>query len=208
MTTEGSFFGESVNNETPIIDAEPISVVLPANVADNIVDSSNTSSDDELPSSASPHIFSPWRLVRRQKGSAGKGTCSMPSRGSPHRRAEGARCSEASKVDVGLGSSFLHCIKPRANLAIHFERGGQEGIRPMFELEKKCNESLQDLDKSSLVSDMRSKIETLQGQKMPGYRTSSKDEYDRAGEDMANAFYPFLSEFTSNPYALWSSYCQ
>ncbi|GKF63863.1 hypothetical protein Tco_0187311, partial [Tanacetum coccineum] len=37
--------------------------------------------------------------------------------------------------------------------------------------------------------------------KMPDYHTSSKDEYDQAGEDMANASYPFLSEFTSNPYA-------
>ncbi|GKD71819.1 hypothetical protein Tco_1325909, partial [Tanacetum coccineum] len=38
-------------------------------------------------------------------------------------------------------------------------------------------------------------------EKMPDYRTSLKDEYDRAGEDMANASYPFLSSFTSNPYA-------
>ncbi|GJT45523.1 hypothetical protein Tco_0954238 [Tanacetum coccineum] len=38
-------------------------------------------------------------------------------------------------------------------------------------------------------------------EKMSGYRTSSKDEYDRAREDMANASYPFLSELTSNPYA-------
>ncbi|GKF28273.1 hypothetical protein Tco_0094615, partial [Tanacetum coccineum] len=38
-------------------------------------------------------------------------------------------------------------------------------------------------------------------EKMIDYRTSPKDEYDRAGEDMANASYPFLSEFTSNPYA-------
>ncbi|GJZ04098.1 hypothetical protein Tco_0537373 [Tanacetum coccineum] len=38
-------------------------------------------------------------------------------------------------------------------------------------------------------------------EKMPDYRTSSKDEYDRAGEDMANASYPFLSKFTLNPYA-------
>ncbi|GKD29947.1 hypothetical protein Tco_1240725 [Tanacetum coccineum] len=38
-------------------------------------------------------------------------------------------------------------------------------------------------------------------EKMPGYRTSLKDEYDRAGEDMANASYPFLSKFTLNPYA-------
>nr|GEV41929.1 hypothetical protein [Tanacetum cinerariifolium] len=37
--------------------------------------------------------------------------------------------------------------------------------------------------------------------KMLGYHMSSKDEYDRAGEDMANASFPFLSEFTSNPYA-------
>ncbi|GKB24501.1 hypothetical protein Tco_0863902 [Tanacetum coccineum] len=45
----GSLSAKSVNNETSIIDAEPISIVLPLNVADNIIDSINTSSDDELP---------------------------------------------------------------------------------------------------------------------------------------------------------------
>ncbi|GJS81021.1 hypothetical protein Tco_0747562 [Tanacetum coccineum] len=207
--------------------------------------------------------------------------------------------------------------------ALHKARASCDAIRERkvkrdkayAELEKKCNEALQDLDKNPLVSDMRSEIETLQGQvnglhneygrllleerkwanyeqtlsllhakvkgleperkrlkaseiqvlqeinslrqdkavvvskvvpdasmklvhsdemgvlvvrlvrsaiihgrctafeevaklkepfvleKMHGYRTSSKDEYDRAGEDMANASYPFLSEFTSNPYA-------
>ncbi|GKC56474.1 hypothetical protein Tco_1084072 [Tanacetum coccineum] len=39
-----------VNNKTPIIDAEPISTVLPSNVAENIIDSGNTSSEGELPS--------------------------------------------------------------------------------------------------------------------------------------------------------------
>ncbi|GJR68559.1 hypothetical protein Tco_0014624 [Tanacetum coccineum] len=43
---QGSLSAKSVNNETPTIDAEPISTVLPSNVADNIIDSSNTSSDD------------------------------------------------------------------------------------------------------------------------------------------------------------------
>nr|GEZ72672.1 hypothetical protein [Tanacetum cinerariifolium] len=38
-------------------------------------------------------------------------------------------------------------------------------------------------------------------EKMPSHRMSSKDKYDRAGEDMANASFPFLSEFTLNPYA-------
>ncbi|GKF20980.1 hypothetical protein Tco_0069618, partial [Tanacetum coccineum] len=46
---QGSLSAKSMNNETPIIEEESISTVLPSNVADNIVDSSNTSSDDELP---------------------------------------------------------------------------------------------------------------------------------------------------------------
>nr|GEX27289.1 hypothetical protein [Tanacetum cinerariifolium] len=46
---QGSFSVKSVNNKTPILDADPISVVLPANVVDNIIDSNSTSSDDELP---------------------------------------------------------------------------------------------------------------------------------------------------------------
>ncbi|GJS06349.1 hypothetical protein Tco_0363145 [Tanacetum coccineum] len=45
---QGSFSAKSMNKKTPIINAEPISVVLPANVADNIIDSNNTPSDDEL----------------------------------------------------------------------------------------------------------------------------------------------------------------
>nr|GFA51755.1 hypothetical protein [Tanacetum cinerariifolium] len=38
-------------------------------------------------------------------------------------------------------------------------------------------------------------------EKMLGYHMSSKDEYDRARGDIANASFPFLYEFTSNPYA-------
>ncbi|GKD64518.1 hypothetical protein Tco_1306626, partial [Tanacetum coccineum] len=38
-------------------------------------------------------------------------------------------------------------------------------------------------------------------EKMPGYRTFSKEEYDRASDDMANASYPFLTELTANLYA-------
>nr|GEV16840.1 retrotransposon protein, putative, unclassified [Tanacetum cinerariifolium] len=196
--SQGSFFTKFVNNETPILDAKPISAMLPVNVAENIIDSNNTSSDDEYPLMHPLYLFS-LREVKRDKAYA--------------------------------------------------------------DLEKKCNESLQDLDKNLLVSHMRSKTKTLQGQvlslrgrdsrllkskccriliamgvlvarlvrapivhgrctkfeeiaklkepfvreKMPGYHMSSKDEYDRAGEDMANASFLFLSEFTSNPYAFKST---
>ncbi|GJR88127.1 hypothetical protein Tco_0212138 [Tanacetum coccineum] len=154
------------------------------------------------------------------------------------------------------------------------------------ELERKCNEALQDLDKNPLVLDMRFKIKTLQGQvdglhseysrlvleekkwvnyeqkidglkhdratvvskvvpyvatklihsdemgllvaklvkaaifcggcidfeevaslkepfileKMSGYYSSSKEEFDQAGDGLANSSYPFLTEVTANPY--------
>ncbi|GKE38492.1 hypothetical protein Tco_1461897 [Tanacetum coccineum] len=38
-------------------------------------------------------------------------------------------------------------------------------------------------------------------EKMLGYRPSSKEEYDQAGDALANASYPFLTEYVANPYA-------
>ncbi|GJR32666.1 hypothetical protein Tco_1108898 [Tanacetum coccineum] len=38
-------------------------------------------------------------------------------------------------------------------------------------------------------------------EKMPCYRPFLKEEYDRSGDDMANASYPFLTELTADPYA-------
>ncbi|GJY54599.1 hypothetical protein Tco_0446263 [Tanacetum coccineum] len=153
------------------------------------------------------------------------------------------------------------------------------------ELERKCNEALQDLEKNPIVLDMRSEIETLHGQvnklhseysrlileekkwvkyeqtlsvlyraavvskvfpyvaikfvcsdkigllvarlvkaamfrgrctafeevenlkepfileKMTGYRPSSGKEFDQAGDDLATASYPFITEATADPYA-------
>ncbi|GKC92814.1 hypothetical protein Tco_1158256 [Tanacetum coccineum] len=161
---------------------------------------------------------------------------------------------------VGLRSSFMHCIRPW-HPTMPFERKREvKRDKAYADLENKCNEALQDLDKNPLVSDMRSKIKTLQGQvnglhneygrllleerkwaiyqqtlsllrgkdidslrqdkdavvskvvpdasinlfivmRWASLLLSLLDEYDQAREDMANASYPFLSEFTSNPYA-------
>ncbi|GJW64850.1 hypothetical protein Tco_0116734 [Tanacetum coccineum] len=38
-------------------------------------------------------------------------------------------------------------------------------------------------------------------EKMPGYRSSSKEEFNQAGDDLANAYYPFLAEATADLYA-------
>ncbi|GKD71357.1 hypothetical protein Tco_1325447 [Tanacetum coccineum] len=155
--------------------------------------------------------------------------------------------------------------------------------RAYAELERKCNEALQDLDKNPLVSDMHAKIKDLQGhvdglhseysrltveekkweidslnqdravvvskvipdatmklirsddlgvliaklvrssiiygrcqafkevaameepfvlQKISSYQPLSKEEYDQAGDGLANASYPFLAKYVANLYAL------
>ncbi|GJU59648.1 hypothetical protein Tco_1237414 [Tanacetum coccineum] len=38
-------------------------------------------------------------------------------------------------------------------------------------------------------------------EKLAGYRPTSKQEYDQAGDDLANASYPFLSKYVNDPYA-------
>ncbi|GKD91880.1 hypothetical protein Tco_1371717, partial [Tanacetum coccineum] len=38
-------------------------------------------------------------------------------------------------------------------------------------------------------------------EKMAGYHPSSKQEYDQAGDDLANASYPLLSKYVNDPYA-------
>ncbi|GJX19328.1 hypothetical protein Tco_0222005, partial [Tanacetum coccineum] len=38
-------------------------------------------------------------------------------------------------------------------------------------------------------------------EKMVGYRPTSKQEYDQAGDDVANVSYPFLSKYVNDPYA-------
>nr|GEX53126.1 hypothetical protein [Tanacetum cinerariifolium] len=35
---------------------------------------------------------------------------------------------------------------------------------------------------------------------MPGYRSSSEEELDQAGDDLANTSYPFLAKVTADPY--------
>ncbi|GKE98960.1 hypothetical protein Tco_0022311, partial [Tanacetum coccineum] len=235
---QGSFSANSVNNETPIIDVEPISVVLPANVADNIIDSSNTSSDDELPSVHPPPTSSLPEVGEKSKA-AGKRKLAVDAlREGSHRMARRAPV-QASKVagdastpldvdsDPDIHGKFepmyefpsvrelkdatdchwvvahftppswkqhlrdisieqLCNIHDRAYIlqvvldnmlnsrtrelisALHKARASGDAIRERevkrdkayADLEKKCNEALQDLDKNPLVSDMRSEIET------------------------------------------------
>ncbi|GKE15462.1 hypothetical protein Tco_1423039, partial [Tanacetum coccineum] len=93
---QGSFFAKSMNNETPILDEEPISVVLPANVTDNIIDSSNTSSNDELPP-VHPPTSSFSEVGEKSKAARKRKLVVAALREGSHRRARRAPL-QASKV--------------------------------------------------------------------------------------------------------------
>ncbi|GKF07038.1 hypothetical protein Tco_0041262, partial [Tanacetum coccineum] len=95
---------DSMNNETPIIDAEPISVVLHANVADNIIDSNNTSSNDELPLVHLPTYFLP-EVGEKSKAIGKRKLGADALREGSHRRARRAP-AQASKV-IGDASTPL-----------------------------------------------------------------------------------------------------
>ncbi|GJZ97773.1 hypothetical protein Tco_0670226 [Tanacetum coccineum] len=150
-----------------------------------------------------------------------------------------------------------------------YMRQAVEKDKAYAELERKCNEALQGLEKNPLILDMHSKIETLQGQvdrlhevnslrqdradvvskvvphvatelvrsdemgllvsrlvkaamfrgrclnfkevaalnepfileKMPCYHSSAKKGFDQAGDDLATASYPFVTEAVTDPYA-------
>ncbi|GJS03028.1 hypothetical protein Tco_0319536 [Tanacetum coccineum] len=210
---QGSFSTKSVNNETPILDAEPTSDVLPANVVDNIIDSSNTSYDDELPPVHPPTSSIP--MVGEKSKAAGKrklaskvtGDASTPldvdSDPDIHEFPSAKELKDATDYhwvvahvtppswkqhlrdisidqlcDIHDRAYMRHAvldnmlnIKTRELIsALLKARASCDAIRERevkrdnayAEIEKKCNEALQDLDKNPLVFDMRSEIKTLQ----------------------------------------------
>ncbi|GJX53175.1 hypothetical protein Tco_0281544 [Tanacetum coccineum] len=71
--------------------------------------------------------------------------------------------SDSFHTCVRLFYTYIYSTKARYSCDTIRERE-RENDKSYAELEKKCNDALQDLDKNPLVLDMRAKIETLQGQ--------------------------------------------
>ncbi|GKA00954.1 hypothetical protein Tco_0673619, partial [Tanacetum coccineum] len=197
---QGSFSTKSVNNETPILDAEPTSAVLPANVVDNIIDSSNTSYDDEL-----PPVHPPTSSIPEASKVTGDASTPLDVDSDPdiHEFPSAKELKDATDYhwvvahvtppswkqhlrdisieqlcDIHDRAYMRHAVldnmlnsrtrelisallKARASCDAIREREVKRD-KAYAEIEKKCNEALQDLDKNPLVFDMRSEIKTLQ----------------------------------------------
>ncbi|GJR76063.1 hypothetical protein Tco_0088428, partial [Tanacetum coccineum] len=292
---QGSLSAKSVNKKTPIIDTEPICTAHPSNVAENIVDFRNTSSEDGL-LPVHPSISSFPEASEKSKAAskvAGDASTPLDINSDPdiHEFPSTRELKDATDYhwvvahvttpywkqhlrDISI--EHLCDIHDRAYMrqvvldnmlnsrtrelifALHKARASNDAIREreikrdkaygqvnglhneygrlLLEERKWANyeQTILRQDKAAIVTKVvpnaamklvhSDKMGVLVAklvihgrcaafeevaklnepfilEKMPGYRTSSKKEYDRAGDDLANASYSFLSEFTSNPYA-------
>ncbi|GKA68531.1 hypothetical protein Tco_0768448 [Tanacetum coccineum] len=159
---------KSVNNDAPVIGATPLSSVYPSNIIKNVADSDDPSygEDDQtlvglsLPSHPEANKNSKLRgrllptipLAKELKGFRQIGPM--------------GNCAHAV-LDNVLNNRTRELIS-----ALHKAKTSYDAIRvrdldkdrAYAELERKCNEALQDLDKNPLVSDMRAKIKVFAGQ--------------------------------------------
>ncbi|GJS44319.1 hypothetical protein Tco_0569362 [Tanacetum coccineum] len=291
---------KSVNNNAPVIDATPLSSVYLSNVVENVTDSDDLSyGEDEQ------------TLIVSACASKVTGEASTPlDVDSDFDIHEFPSAKELKEIRI----EQLFDIHDRAYMR-QVVLDNLDKDRAYAELERKCNEALQDLDKNPLIFDMCAEIKDLQGQvdglhseydrlileekkwvgyeqtlsslrakiegiesererlksseikllqeidslkrdrvavvskfvldtamklirsddlgvliaklvrssiiygrcqafeevaameepfvlkNMSGYRPSSKEEYEQAGDALANASYPFLAEYVANPYA-------
>nr|GEW11867.1 hypothetical protein [Tanacetum cinerariifolium] len=275
-----------VNNKSLVINVEPISIVHPLNIAKNIVNSHNISSNEGGLSLIGPDAPS-YQEEGKRLTVAGK-------RKKPYMREISIEqlydIHDKTYMRQVVLDNVLNGRTRELISSLHKARASCDTMREKeikkdkayAELEKKCNESIQDLDKNPLVFDMRAEIETLEIEgleskrnrlkaykiqllhkvdslrqyraavvsrvisdatmklihsdemgvliarlvkesiiygrctafeevaelkkpfvleEMPGYHPSSKEDYDRAGNDLADASYPFLAELTANPHA-------
>nr|GEW32444.1 hypothetical protein [Tanacetum cinerariifolium] len=176
---------KSVNNGSPVVDAEPISAVHPSVFAESIIYSNNASheSDDLTPRT--------WKVPPHASKVAGDastpfdvdsdsdihGCCPRnPSVMEKHLKEMGLEqlCDIHDKAYMrqAVLDNVLNSRTRELIYALHKARASCDAIRErkvkkdkaFAELEKNCNEALQDLNKNPLLSDMRSEIKTLQGQ--------------------------------------------
>nr|GEV56614.1 hypothetical protein [Tanacetum cinerariifolium] len=165
---------KSMNNEALLINAEPISVMHPSNIVENIVDSRNTSSKEGGLSSISPDAPS-YLEAQKVPAQASKvaGDASTPlDVDSDPDMYEFPSTKELKYVTDGhwvaahvtppSWKQYLMEISIEQLCDIRDRAYMRQADNVLNELEKKCNQALKDLDKNPLVSDMRAEIETLQ----------------------------------------------
>ncbi|GJT81469.1 hypothetical protein Tco_1055811 [Tanacetum coccineum] len=293
----GSPSTKFVNNEALVIDADPLTAVHPLEFAKNIGDFDDAPSEQDevtLIDRTTAEKTQNQRVSASSKATRKRKQTVKSSKREPQQKVRKFPSAKELKniadchfvIAHGiplLWKRYLKEISLDKNLVISMaklicNRKEVEKDKAYAELDRKCNEALQDLDKNPLVMDMRLEIKTLQGQvdrlhgeyirlvleekkwvnyeqdpsilhlkverpesereklkssetycltcqggyvswqvynfqrgsffkksldleKISGYRSSSKKEFDQAGDNLATTSYPSIAEATADPYA-------
>nr|GEV99681.1 hypothetical protein [Tanacetum cinerariifolium] len=171
---QNSPFAKFMNNNAPIIYATPISSVYPSNVAENVADSDDPSyGEDEqtlvgLSLSFHPKASKNSKFLARgrlllvflERPCLRKFKKCLPELNSP---------SAKELKDV----TDCHWVVAHVTSPSWKQHLREISIEAYAELERKCNEALQDLDKNPLVSGMCAEIKALQGQEIDNLKQDS-----------------------------------
>ncbi|GJW32382.1 hypothetical protein Tco_0052414 [Tanacetum coccineum] len=193
---EESSSNRPVNNEAPVIDVNPLNSALHSHVAENVRDSDDVSSEkgvvDEaerlrkslkaIDSDPDIHEFPSAKELKDFTDCHFVVAHVTPPSWKQHLRdiSLGKLCDIHDRVymrqailDNMLNSRTRQLMsaltKATASCDVIWEREIEKD-KAYAELERKCNDALQDLDKNPLVLDMRVEIETLQGQEIDKLR--------------------------------------
>ncbi|GKE61243.1 hypothetical protein Tco_1511610, partial [Tanacetum coccineum] len=182
-----------VNNDALVINAEPIFVAHPSDIAENIVDSRNTSSEE---GGLSPigHDAPSYLKVGKRSMVAGKrkvaGKASTPldvdsdpiymvntillfyAFPSAKELKDATNCHWViAHVTPPSWKQYLREISIEQLCDIHDKAYMRQAVFDnVLNAREKCNEALEDLDKNPLVFDMCAKIETLHSQNLSTLR--------------------------------------
>ncbi|GJX31954.1 hypothetical protein Tco_0241809 [Tanacetum coccineum] len=155
---QGSPSSKSVNNEAPVIDANPLTSLHPSNFVEDVVDSDDVyAGDNENPLLGTS--LPPLPEAASKVAGEASDPLDVDSDADIH------AYMHQVILDNVLNSRTRELIFALHKATVSYDaiRARElEKDRAYIELERKCNEFLLDLNKNPLVADMRTEIETLE----------------------------------------------
>ncbi|GKB59674.1 hypothetical protein Tco_0915860 [Tanacetum coccineum] len=218
VASEGrkSPFTKSVNNNALVIDATSLSFVYPSNVVENVIDSNDPSyGEDEQTLIGHPKASKKIKILGKRKVA---GKASTPLDVDRDFKIHEFPSTKELKDATDCYWVVVHVTPPSWKL--HLREISIEQLCYIHDRAYMRQAILDNLEKDRAYAELERKIEMRKADRAAviskvvpdaamklirsddlGYRPSSKEEYKKAGDALANASYPFLAEYVANPYA-------
>nr|GEW45023.1 hypothetical protein [Tanacetum cinerariifolium]GEZ29326.1 hypothetical protein [Tanacetum cinerariifolium] len=213
-----------VNNEAPVIDVTPLNSAPPSYVADNVRDSDDVSLGGDIIGEAK-RLCKSLKVMgkRKQATSPSFKEAQFPSAKElkdfddchfvvtytlsmlrieveglelERNRLKNSKTQLLQDIDSLKQDRDTMVSKVVHDVAMKLIRSDEMGF-----LVSKLVKAAMFRGRCATFEEVASLKEPFILEKMPGYRSSFKEEFDRADDGLANASYPFLAKVTVDPYA-------